>query len=535
MTVLLLTLCVFNLAASNPNDQTQIERYNDKIKTYKLEVPGKEPITIIETAPVSDMGSKWDSSDKMLSDKDVEIRNLMTHIVHDINGNRPRCYGPSCQERFDENEGPQDSFEDLFGNENADKLRDYRDFPKDRLQAISALAAKLKKDKLKADRYSPINDDNIDENNNKKIFTSWNRLKVKQHNHPFDDKDGWVTLEPVAWSTSKISKWKPNVKKQKPSYWNDDEDSFSTDDRLTSNQDMDTSYNYAEKKPTMIRPGFMNNKLHLSSEYDTELPSKPTWMEPQQSTANFQSSWAPDESRRPYKHNCDTHENYPNDDSGYYETMQDSLVIDPRPSKFPYEYEALHQSPIRKRPYRRPTMYSGMSDSEGDRSSRPPYGDGQWVLLSTTKGYRNKKRQRSLNPMNTENVVYPTVTSHQGVALTVLPVDDTHTNMTISHGGLLEVERNFQTVEESKLDMDKKNDLEFSTSQQKPIRNKIIKTKVVPSSLPDRSTVFAAVGAGMLPATMAMVVPMMLGRRRRRRDLNEIIHPFHMDDYNRLY
>ncbi|CAH2041547.1 unnamed protein product, partial [Iphiclides podalirius] len=536
MTVLLLAFCAFGLAASN--DQTQFDEYtgriNDKFKTYELEVPGKEPITIIETAPVSNLGRKWDTSDE-ISNKDVEIKNLMTHIIHDFNGNRPRCYGPSCQDGYNGNEGSQDDIEDIYMAENLDKLRDYRDFPKDRLQAISALAAKLKKDKFKTDRFSPVNDESVDDDNSGKIFTSWNRLKVKQHKHPFDDKDGWVTLEPVAWSTSKISKWKPNVKKQKPNHWNEDEESIPSDDRLTASLDTDTRYNYPQSKPTLSRPGYINNKLHLPSDYDTELPSKPTWARPQPSPSNFQSSWAPDESRRPHKHNCDYNENYPNEDSTHYE-MEDPVMIDPRPSKFPYDYEALHQSTTQKRPYRRPTMYGGMSDTDDDdRSSRPPHGDGQWVLLSTTKGYRNKKRQRSLNPMDTENTDYPSVTSHQAVALTVLPVDDKHTNMTTSHGGLLEVERSFQTVEESKLDMDKKNDLEVLASQPTPVRNKIIRKKVVPNNLPDSSTVFAAVGAGMLPATMAMVVPMMLGRRRRKRDLREMTPPLHLDNYVRYF
>ncbi|XP_014369895.2 uncharacterized protein LOC106719922 [Papilio machaon] len=532
MTVLLLAFCVFNLAASNPDDHTtQLEKYNDKVKTYQLDVPGKEPITIVETAPVSNLGRKWDPPED-ISNKDVEIKNLMTHIVHDFNGNRPRCFGPSCQEGFDESIGPHEDVEDMYVNEDLDKLRGYRDLSKDRLQAISALAAKLKKDKLFADRFLLSQDESIDDDNDGKIYTSWNRLKVKQHKHPFDDKDGWVTLEPVAWSTSKISKWKPNVKKQKPNSWDDDENSFPSDDKFTSNHEMDTSYNYQQKRPSLNRPGYINNKLHLPTEYDIELPSKPSWTKPQQHTTHFQSSWAPDESRRPHKHNCDSVDSYPSEDSVYYE-MPDTIVTDSRPTKFPHDYEALHQSNVEKRPYRRPTMYGGMSNYDDDRSSRPPYGDGQWVLLSTTKGYRNKKRQRSLNPTDAENTNVQSITAHKAVGLTVLPADETRVNMTTSHGGLLEVERSFQTVEESKIEMDKKNDLEASATQHRPVRTKIIKRKVVPSNLPDSSTVFAAVGAGMLPATMAMVVPMMLGRRRKR-GLNEMTPPLHLDEYIRL-
>ncbi|XP_060804313.1 uncharacterized protein LOC106130462 [Amyelois transitella] len=495
MTVRILTFCVL-LALANSNESEQV-------KTYKLDVPGKEPITIIEKTPEF---PKWREI-SLDTNREAELKNLMTHIVHDVNGT-PRCYGPSCQEGFNGDEGPHDGLED-FTNEN-DKLKDFRDFSQDRLQAITALAEKLKKDKIKADRYSANN--NNDDGNSGKVYTTWNRLKVKQHKHPFDDKDGWVTLEPVAWSTSKISKWKPNIKKQKPNHWYEDENRFPSDDRYTSTQDPGNSYSYPQKRPTLLRPGFLNNKLQTTLDFEDETPSKPSWNKPIQSS--YTSTWSPDEGRRPHKPNCDSDE-HSSDDTVFY-GISDSIVTDHRPSHFPYEYEALHQA-IQKRPMRRPTqvVYAGSPDSDNDRGSRPPYGDGQWVLLSTTKGYRNKKRQRSLNIPTDDTNEFGSVTSHQAVSLTVLPVDKAHTNMTTSHGGLLEVEKSFQTVEESKRDMDKKHDLDVAASQHRPVKTKVIKRKIASNVTPDSSTILAAVGAGMVPATMAMVVPMMLGRRKR--------------------
>ncbi|KAG6440920.1 hypothetical protein O3G_MSEX001591 [Manduca sexta] len=512
LTVRLFAFWLFALAVADANDPAQIEKHN-KIKTYQLDVPGKEPITIVEN---EDTERNWKQIMDVKDEKDnLEMKNLMTHIVHDLDGNKPRCYGPSCQE----GQGDDDeNFDDYILT--SDKLKDFGDFPKDRLQAISALAAKLKKEKYKLDRY-PQPDSEEDEDNNGKVYTTWNRLKVKQHKHPYDDKDGWVTLEPVAWSSSKISKWKPNVKKQKPSYWNEDENKFPDDDRYMSNVGSSISssssssggYNYPQKRPSLSRPGFINNKLHVPHEYEQELPSRPTWSKPQQ--ASYPPLWAQDDSRRPHKPNCDNDDGYPNEDTVYY-GMSDSVMTDNRPSNFPYEYEALHPSSSSKRPFRRPTqvVYSGPSDYDNDRASRPPYGDGQWVLLSTTKGYRNKKRQRSLSSPADEPTDASTVTSHQAIALTVLPVDNIHTNMTTSHGGLLEVEKSFQTVEESKRDLDKKNDLDVSASQIRPVKSKVVR-RVMSNVSPDSSTLLAAVGAGMVPATMAMVVPMMLGRRRR--------------------
>lgn len=510
MTVRILTFCVFTLALASERTQD-----DGNIKTYQLDVPGKEPITIIEKG--DEKFPKWKEIN--VDPHEVELKNLMTHIVHDVDSNTPRCYGPSCQEGFNRDQGPHEGFEDYILD--SEKLKDLRDFSKDRLQAITALAAKLKKEKLKADRYQSMENEDIseDENENGKVYTTWNKLKVKQHKHPYDDKDGWVTLEPVAWSTSKISKWKPNVKKQKPNHWTDDEDRFSNDDRYPSYQDTGNSYTYPQKRPSLNRPGFINNKLHMTSDYDDEIPSKPTWNKPLQ-TSSFTSTWAPDEGRRPHKPSCESDEHRPNDETVYY-GISDSIVTDNRPSHFPYEYEALHQASMQKRPLRRPTqvVYAGTPELDTDRGSRPPYGDGQWVLLSTTKGYRNKKRQRSLTPPADDRSDYGSMTSHQAVALTVLPVDNAHTNMTTSHGGLLEVEKSFQTVEESKRDMDKRHDLDVAASQHRPVRTKVIRRKVASNVSPDSSTILAAVGAGMVPATMAMVVPMMLGRRKRR-DIN---------------
>lgn len=540
----MLALCAFTsaLAIDASGDQSQLEKYGGKKFTkYHLDVPGKEPITILETASSGDVPGDWvDISVNLGKEKDdIEIKNLMTDIIHDNNGERPRCYGPSCQDGFMENQGPQGDLEELIrGQEYQEQSKDFRDYSTDRLQAIKALAAKLKNDKIKADRYNGqyqitypnLEEEEEEEDNGKKVYTSWNRLKVKQHKHPYDDKDGWVTLEPVAWSTSKISKWKPNVKKHKPTSWhqqqNTGDDRFSNDDPYSSYQGIDSMHNYPKKRPAMssTRPTYINNKLHATSaspSWDSEMPSKPSWNKPD-NFYSYPSTWNPDEGRRPNKPNCDSEEHGPDDDTVLYE-MSDSVVTDNRPSYFPYEYEAL------KRPMRRPTqvVYVGNPELDSERASRPPLGDGQWVLLSTTKGYRNKKRQRSLNVK--DELSGPTTTSHHAVALTVLP-SETRQNMTTSHGGLLEVERSFKTVEESKRDMDRENEFRpdevISSTDPKPstsINKRVIRKKLISSVAPDSSAIIAAVGAGMVPATMAMVVPMMLGKRKRR-DIQNMRH-----------
>lgn len=45
----------------------------------------------------------------------------------------------------------------------------------------------------------------------------------------------------------------------------------------------------------------------------------------------------------------------------------------------------------------------------------------------------------------------------------------------------------------------------------------------------DKTTAMvAAIGAGMVPATMALLMPLFLGRRRRRRNVDTVVKP-HLD------
>lgn len=81
--------------------------------------------------------------------------------------------------------------------------------------------------------------------------------------------------------------------------------------------------------------------------------------------------------------------------------------------------------------------------------------------------------------------------------------------MTTSHGGLLEVDSSRQTIENSVLKANKKRNKRKNSGE-----NTIQRIEIENGSKPDSTAVLAAVGAGMVPATVAMIMPM-LGRRRR--------------------
>lgn len=50
---------------------------------------------------------------------------------------------------------------------------------------------------------------------------AWNLISYQQqqpnyNKNPYDDRMGWVTLEPIAWSSSQVQKWEPNTKPSWP-------------------------------------------------------------------------------------------------------------------------------------------------------------------------------------------------------------------------------------------------------------------------------------------------------------------------------
>ncbi|XP_011632363.1 uncharacterized protein LOC105424030 isoform X1 [Pogonomyrmex barbatus] len=355
----------------------------------------------------------------------------------------------------------------------------------------------------------------------------------------YEDRNGWVTLEAIPWSKSKISKWQANPSTQRP--WPEIK-----------------PWDKPSVKPWAsdftIRPTYENNKPW----YDKPKPNwsdsneKP-WQKPisrppyrPDDTSNQAQKWPPE---RPTWNKYDPHR--PNSD----------IITDDRPSNFPSTWSRPQTS---KPPYQfidrfsekdqsgdgsnwhdypskyeqdrpRPTLiterpnFSHYQYVNNHPSSHPASGDGQWVLLSTNRGY-SKSRQRSIkidainsaepferinttgrgNGDKDEAPAVAVMTSKRQVRLTVLPSIN-GTNTTTSHGGLLEVEKTFKSVEQSRKEYEMKKLMAVpNILKKRPIRHTTLS-----SNQPSSSAVLAAVGAGMLPATMAMMIPMMLGRRKR--------------------
>ncbi|XP_050531330.1 uncharacterized protein LOC126900022 [Daktulosphaira vitifoliae] len=347
-----------------------------------------------------------------------------------------------------------------------------------------------------------------DSGNQDKSKATWNLADSQQgQKNPYDDRQGWVTLEPVAWSSSHIQKWEPN---NRPTWPPPPQDNHSP------------SYSpWANNRP-INRPSSSYHQQQSQSEWTTERP----WIRP---TYNYAPS-TPHVSQYQKPVSSQGPQNY----YGGWNNAEPDIITDGKPGQFPADVH-------------KPWNGDYGQQSYGPRPSEVE-GDGQWVLLSSTKGYSIPHRpNRSLqsrsmsfdtvNKMGKTNNQYneiknerltemksQPISSKRTVRLMVLPPDKDSHNTTTSHNGMIEVD-----ISRKSVDQEQK---EFAARALKESENdvQVFSDRSVKSNN-DHKAVLAAVGAGMLPAaTMAMFLPMMVNRKRR--DISSrpqiILHHHHM-------
>ncbi|KAF5302204.1 hypothetical protein FQA39_LY10243 [Lamprigera yunnana] len=332
--------------------------------------------------------------------------------------------------------------------------------------------------------------------------------KTKSWEKANDDKKGWVSLEVIPWSMSKVAKWHSSVMKQ----------SKPLVDYETSETPL---WNHALAQPQITyhpSPVGYNKRL-----YNYTPHTQTTSVSPSEKIYFHQY---PDEATEPvssklqssfYGGNPDDHE-----EDGWNRGYS-GIITDGLPSNFP-TYKPSYN--------RRKGLHN---ESSSHLPNHPFHGEGEWVLLTTTKGYKDTKgRQRSLDLDSIPEQDVESIKSHKSVRLTVLPpLTNSRVNMTTSHGGILQVESTFETVDEAQQLAERKANLRKTSMKTKqfkkslkPILNEAMmsmmtSTTMAPSTenkfeFPVPPSVLAAVGAGMIPATMAMLVPMAMGKRKRR-------------------
>ncbi|XP_059481357.1 mucin-2-like [Neocloeon triangulifer] len=478
-------------------------------------------------------------------------------------------------------------------------------------------------------------------------------------------KDGWVSLEPIPWSSSKISKWTPNKAtsssptavwntqmSQKP-FWSTNQQQQQQEHQHRPSQQTSSSVSNWDLRPsssdnrplnwddlpgkpnwsdTLNRPSWDNNKpswteanvkpswSSSSSSSSESAPNKPTWAQTvsnKPSLSGSSSSWT-DLSSKPSFANT----NRPSSFSGTRPSKPPpsghdllshhlGIITDGKLPEWPIDTPASSSftKPAAHKPtWNRPTQsvnvqsgFSGFYKGEDElKNNKPPQAEesaegGRWVLLSSTRGQtippggrgQGSRRAFKFNPT-------VSMSTNRGIRLTVLPA--ANGTSTVSHGGLLEVDKTFETVDNSAIKLQQQQQQLLSQQTQvAPIKPIISADSVVVVAAPAgavaptspkgghkkkgnkkggnkkkrkggkkkrkghrrpgqsaqqqagggggggggggvsgvqvfsatnpndyvnrRKALIAAIGAGMLPATMAALVPMFLGRRRRRRDL----------------
>ncbi|XP_050087205.1 uncharacterized protein LOC126572165, partial [Anopheles aquasalis] len=406
------------------------------------------------------------------------------------------------------------------------------------------------------------------------VHYSSHHQQQHQNHHPWNVKDGWVTLEAVPWSESKVSKWQAanggdGTKKHRPSgtdkYWNaagdggiDSEEnggskykpiaaiyptgssSIGASSYYQGEQGAGDSaedyggYGTIKNRPKangvkqpqtqpQTQPDSLYNRRRPVVTLYSERPDGPQvdrWYEGPQATVATAPSADPYDTMKAYHH-----QNH-GASSG---TAHRDIITDGRPPNFPKFNPEQHAGDV-----------YGSSVTASDQRVRPvsypDRGNGEWVLISTTKGYQYPKRRHGQRAITFSPA---TSTSHQTVKLTVLPMKNA-LDMTTSHNGLIEVSSSTQTVEdavkEQQQQHNKRKGPTPSTmspaegiSNALPTRRKQKKKQSLAAAAAgggsfsvmhrrdaaqDSSAVLAAVGAGMVPATMAILAPMVLGKKK---------------------
>lgn len=500
--------------------------------TYKLHVKNSEPITIIEASKEvlpsdaddhaepdfvhnqndrMDYGNGEDGRNVFMNKKLVaslgashQAESLKTHEMHESLGLvvDPNPEGSSAVTRNDYKVNGGDTVNGVgvkklvyspillkkFVKEYTEKLKNADIGTKNAIQAISE---KINSNKSDADATEKVaqasgNDGEAEQKYNYNSFhdsydSNRNRRPGSSGNNGYKDRDGWVTLEAVPWSSSSVSKWYAYGNKNKDDRRRPSSGSYASasshydrpyasaprPDKFPYDNDDDDDHYYSRPKPGHI-------------DRDSRPNVYSTWTKPQPMGRPPRPQYNYGDSGM-FNSGGDKFFDRPSGSGGGHSgrPWQDDIITDNGPSNFPGSggghsssgyYSTKHQSDDFDDSDDGDHYRPSGSSIHASYQSRPNEGNGEWVLISTTKGYQvpgghrqHGKRAMSLS-QSAVTLNVPQVVAHKTVKLTVLPAigsDPDHNKsstfstdidkpptMITSHGGLLEVDATDQTVDE---------------------------------------------------------------------------------------
>lgn len=423
---------------------------SNNFTSYQLDVPGSKPITIYEANAVYSNQNK----DTLSPYSDYSDIPKQPYMITKRVSNGPTYHAEHESESYNLKPFPfnvdlSNMNEGVINNFNRKNITKKTVFSPTLLETF---LQNYEKDTTTDDTQDPEFIQNMERNNKR----------------PYNKNNGWISLDAVpTFSSGKVYKWHSNSQKYHsahPSY---------------SHHNYDEEEEYFNNRP--YHPQMHENNFEESNfdeEEGYQLPPKP-----------FGSVY-PDK-QRPYSHRPTTvHNNKPyyasdyNSDKfqqGYHGAQKRphrDIITDNRPSNFPAGDNRRYGSTVTDKP-----------------STYPKNGNGQWVLISTTKGQGQTSRQTSGRSFTTNP-------SNVSTVLRVLPNAKSR-NITTSNGEVIEVAESGRGHSNAE------------PTTRSPKRKIGTQMAVIGSPHDNTGTILAAVGAGLVPASLAIVAPMVLGRRRR--------------------
>ncbi|XP_055390114.1 putative uncharacterized protein DDB_G0282133 [Condylostylus longicornis] len=546
---------------------------NPNYTTYKLQVPGSNSITIVEAIKKENKPNmaiqkkdlnKWNYSnqeninatpsllEKFLSEYNFKInpsapsKEFLQNISNIKLSHRDNRYN---EHYFDQSE--TENSEDYFNN----KYDNQQFYQQDLINQQNSHT------NIPKNYYNLLNT-----HENSEIISS---TESDRYSDTKADNKKWTSLQPVHWSKSQVLKWKPKNKvlqtystSNRYSYMNREPDdtripslrrkwtnSYHDFPETYQNRDKDyLNFNGNIMEAYNKYPNLGNENLNDFDQNSQKLHSnsKPTrnphngnnyYERPEIEVSSSYDRYY-DYGHRPDFESDYNHENHKNNYN-----MKNPFSTTPYNNNYDdFDTAASSQHATFITPYNikrvKPHYYYGHHHDNTqtrnflkDRIPNPNLSDsnGEWILVTSNKGYEkplkssrptrythNTSKNSSLITTSSQPILSildskPPITNfrtHKSVKLYVLPSNSNET-INLSHNGLLEVDKSSETVESSVAETDKKKGTKRKVKQMKLISVPVSNVHT------DHSAVLAAVGAGMVPATMAMLMPMVLGRRKR--------------------
>ncbi|GAB0086338.1 hypothetical protein DMENIID0001_003860 [Sergentomyia squamirostris] len=470
--IFLLYVDCFRVSCGDTIHYTNSPRHlgvSENYTTYKLEVPGNEPITVIEAnrGPVNlNQGIRGVQQRDWIENAQIlhKRKNSKTEMLDRV-------------DMKDNNQSPAELFQPKKTVYSPELLKKFIQDYAERIHNFQSEEGDVEKHQEhnipnydRHNDYVTINkmDENEDDNREEKyknFGVSWNNDRNEYHDR--NRHTGWVSLEPIPWSTTKISKWQNNKYSNRPHPGTQHNSNYASSSPWINDED---DYDYVESQDD---GHFQSYRPQHQSKPWSKRPRPPTYDYSGSNKGSLQPSHKP-WNDRPYS---------------------SDIVTDNRPPDFP-KFPSFQKQPSNYDKY--------FGDRNSDRlhsnhpNSYPSQGNGEWILISTTKGYHYpRKGQRAMTASESNNVL-----AQEPMKFSM----DTNTHQNTFYDRIqLDPAASTHIQEQESIGAD-----ETSTVMTK---KKILRAIPVIGSKNkyDKNAVLAAVAAGMVPATVAMLAPMVLG------------------------